>query len=307
MPVALLSHPAFERHEVPPNHPECPQRLTAIADALYAAGVYDLLTHVEARPATRAELALVHTEPYLQALFELRPAAGFVRIDPDTFVGPHTLAAAVHAAGAAIQASELVLNGDAEAAFCCVRPPGHHAGRDYAMGFCYLNNIAVAAAHALTKRTIERVAVLDFDVHHGNGTEDIFADDPRVLLCSVYQHPFYPHTGAADRPERIVNAPLPAGSDGAAVLGAIDTLWGPAIDRFAPQAIFVSAGFDGHAGDPLAEFRLTDADYTAVTEWIVARAAEHAAGRIVSCLEGGYSLDHLGGSVTAHLRALAGI
>ncbi len=307
MPVALLSHPSFERHEVPPGHPECPQRLAAITDALSAAGVYERLTPVEARPATPAELALVHSEAYLEALFELGPESGFVRIDPDTFVAPHTLEAAVLAAGAAVQASDLVLNGDAEAAFCCARPPGHHAGPDYAMGFCYLNNVAVAAAHALTYPAVERVAVLDFDVHHGNGTEDIFADDPRVLLCSVYQHPFYPFTGSGDQPERIVNAPLPAGSDGAAVLDAIETLWGPAIDRFAPQAFFLSAGFDAHAGDPLAEFHLSDADYTALTEWIIARAARHASGRIVSCLEGGYSLDHLGGAVSAHLRALAGI
>jgi len=307
MTTALVTHPVFNRHLVPEGHPECPQRLARILDALHAAGVFDLLAHIEAPAAARQALLRVHTDDYLYRLASLVPETGFAHFDADTVMSPDTLHAAEHAAGAAVAATDAVLSGEVRNAFCCVRPPGHHAGRDYAMGFCFLNNAAVAAAQALASGGIERVAILDFDVHHGNGTEDIFRDDERVLLCSAFQHPFYPGTGGDNVPGRIVNVPLPAGSDGEALLRALDTRWGPAIDAYRPGFLVLSAGFDAHDADPLAGLRLNDNDYLRITAWILERARQHAGGRIVSCLEGGYALDTLGGAVTAHVRTLAGL
>jgi acetoin utilization deacetylase AcuC-like enzyme len=271
--TALIYHPIFDRHEVAEGHPECPQRLSSITDALHVQHLYDHLLHVEARAATSEELERVH--------------------------------AARHAAGAAVLATELVLEGRTATAFCCVRPPGHHASKASAMGFCYYNNIAVAAAHALASGAVERVAILDFDVHHGNGTEDIFLRDDRVLLCSSYQHPFYPYTGAPSQPGHIANVPLSAGTRGSEFRKAIEAQWFPEIDRFAPQLILVSAGFDAHAGDPLAQLLLTVDDYTWITRRILELAEKHAAGRIVSSLEGGYALDALAASACAHVQALA--
>jgi len=233
------------------------------------------------------------------------PSEGFEHLDPDTWLRPQTLPAARHAAGAAVLATELVLEGRVSTAFCCVRPPGHHAGRASAMGFCYYNNVAVAAAHALASGAVARVAILDFDVHHGNGTEEIFLSDDRVLLCSSYQHPFYPYTGAPSQPGHIANVPLPAGTRGTDFRAAIEAQWLPEIDRFAPQLIFVSAGFDAHAGDPLAQLLLTVDDYTWITERILELAGKHAQGRIVSSLEGGYALDALAASAGEHVRVLA--
>jgi acetoin utilization deacetylase AcuC-like enzyme len=235
------------------------------------------------------------------------PSEGFEHLDPDTWLSPDTLPAARHAAGAAVLATDLVLEGRVGTAFCCVRPPGHHAGAASAMGFCYYNNIAVAAAHALSSGAVQRVAVLDFDVHHGNGTEEIFLHDDSVLLCSSYQHPFYPYTGAPSEPGRIANVPLPAGTRGADFRQAIEAHWLPEIDRFAPQLIFVSAGFDAHAGDPLAQLLLTVDDFTWITHRIVELAQKHANGRVVSSLEGGYDLDALAACACAHVQALAGL
>jgi acetoin utilization deacetylase AcuC-like enzyme len=305
--TALLYHPIFDRHEVADGHPECPQRLTSITDALHAQHLYDHLVKVEARAATRQELERVHEIRYLDMLEARAPSAGFEQLDPDTWLGPHTLPAARHAAGAAVLATELVLEGRVATAFCCVRPPGHHAGKASAMGFCYYNNIAVAAAHALASGAVERVAILDFDVHHGNGTEEIFLRDDRVLLCSSYQHPFYPYSGAASEPGHIANVPLPAGTRGSEFRKAIEAHWLPEIERFAPQLVFVSAGFDAHAGDPLAQLLLTVDDYTWITARIVELAKQHAEGRIVSSLEGGYALDALAASACAHVQTLAGL
>jgi acetoin utilization deacetylase AcuC-like enzyme len=303
--TALLYHPIFDRHEVADGHPECPQRLSSITDALHAQHLYDHLLHVEARAATAEELQRVHAAWYLEMLEARAPSEGFEHLDPDTWLSPNTLPAARHAAGAAVLATELVLDGRVPTAFCCVRPPGHHAGKASAMGFCYYNNVAVAAAHALTSGAVERVAILDFDVHHGNGTEEIFLHDDRVLLCSSYQHPFYPYTGAPSQPGRIANVPLPAGTKGPDFRAALEAQWLPEIDRFAPQLIFVSAGFDAHAGDPLAQLLLTVDDYTWITQRIVELAGRHAGGRIVSSLEGGYALDALAASACAHVRTLA--
>jgi acetoin utilization deacetylase AcuC-like enzyme len=303
--TALISHPLFERHQVPDGHPECPQRLAWIRDALLEQGVWDFLEHVEAPAATREQLARVHTGAYLDSLERRAPAEGLVRVDPDTYMGPDSLAAALHAAGAAVHATDLVIDGRVGNAFACVRPPGHHAIRDAAMGFCLYNNVAVGAAHALSTDTIDRVAILDFDVHHGNGTEDIFRGHPDVLFCSTYQHPFYPYTNSPSRDGDVVNVPLPAGSGSAAFRDAVREHWVPAIEAFAPQMIFVSAGFDAHVADPLGGLALTDTDYAWVTDRIMELAERFADGRIVSCLEGGYSQTALGPAVAAHVRSLA--
>ncbi len=216
-----------------------------------------------------------------------------------------TLDAAWHAAGAAVMATDLVLTGRSCNAFCAVRPPGHHAQRDHAMGFCFFNNVAVAAAHALEEHGLDRVAILDFDVHHGNGTEEIFAHDERVLLCSVFQHPFYPFGGSDTLQPHVINTPLPAGSTGDAIRRTITEHWLPAVDSFRPQMILVSAGFDGHVEDEMAQFQLIDDDYRWVSEAIMNIATRHAQGKIVSCLEGGYALNALGRCVCTHIRILA--
>ncbi len=285
------------------GHPESPARLGAIRDALLARGLLDFLVEHPAPRATREQLARVHGAGHIDWLFDLAPTAGVEFIDGDTVMTPATLEAALRAAGALVAATDLVVDGAATSAFCSVRPPGHHAERDRAMGFCFFNNVAVGAAHALA-RGLERVAVLDFDVHHGNGTEDIFAGEPRVLVCSAFQHPFYPGTARASVPGHLVNTPLPAGTGSAAFRAAIERDWVPAIDAFRPQLLFVSAGFDAHRDDPLGGLRLDDADYAWVTRLIVAAARRHAGGRVVSALEGGYDLAALGRAVAAHVAVL---
>lgn len=303
--TAYITHPAFIAHETPEGHPECSRRLSAIEDQLHADGIYDLLQHLLAPRAAREQVARVHTERHIDALEQLSPAAGFVSIDADTFMGAHTLEAAWRAAGAAILATDLVIAAGAQNAFCAVRPPGHHAQRDRAMGFCFFNNVAIAAAHALEEHRLERVAILDFDVHRGNGTEDIFADDERVLLCSTFQHPYYPFGDTDMRRPHVVNVPLPAGTGSDKYRAALTQHWIPAVDQFRPQMVFVSAGFDGHVEDSLADFYLTDGDYLWLSQVIMAIANRHAEGRIVSCLEGGYALKALRRCVSVHIRTLA--
>jgi acetoin utilization deacetylase AcuC-like enzyme len=306
MTIALISHPDCLRHEMGPDHPESPARLHAIQDQLVASGLDMVLYHRDAPRASRAELERVHAADYVQSIFDLAPASGTVALDPDTTMNPYTLSAALHAAGAAVLGVDLVMTGEMTAAFCNVRPPGHHAERARAMGFCFFNNVAVGAAHALAEHGLQRVAIVDFDVHHGNGTEDIFRDEPRVLLCSSFQHPFYPHTGADTRSEHIVNVPLPAGTAGQDFRDAIEAHWLPALEAFAPELVMVSAGFDGHFEDDMAQLNLNEADYSWVTRLIKAIADRHADGRVVSMLEGGYALHALGRSVAAHLKALQG-
>ncbi len=301
----LLSHPELARHAMQPGHPERPERLRAALDGLRAAGLLERMPQVEARPAARDQLERVHDPAYVEALWGAAPQSGLVRLDPDTALGPHSLAAALRAAGAAAQAVDLVLAGAAPAAFCCVRPPGHHAERRRAMGFCFFDNIAVAAAHALAQHGLERVALVDFDVHHGNGTEDIFQSDPRVLFCSSFQHPHYPFSGADTRSDHIRNVPLPAGTGGAGYRQAVAAAWFAALDRFAPQLLFFSAGFDAHRADPLAQLELDEDDFAWVTAEVLGVCRPHTGGRVVSCLEGGYDLGALGRSVAAHVAALA--
>jgi len=302
--TAYITHPSSLLHDMGPYHPECPDRLTSIADALVGSGLDAYLTHYEAPQATDAQLARVHGRDYIAALKAASPSAGLHYIDPDTAMCPHTLAAAQHAAGAAVLATDLVAGGTCITAFCAVRPPGHHAERHRAMGFCLFNNVAVGAMHALHEHGIERVAVVDFDVHHGNGTEDVFANDPRVLMVGTFQHPLYPYSGTENVAPNMVNIPLSAGSGSDAFRAAVRDHWLPALDAQRPQIVYVSAGFDAHREDPLANLRLTDADYAWVTRELIAVAKRHASGRIVSTLEGGYALPALGRSAVEHVREL---
>lgn len=219
----------------------------------------------------------------------------------------HTWSAALRAAGAAIAATDAVMAGELENAFCAVRPPGHHACRDQAMGFCFFNNVAVAARYVLDRHGLQRVAVIDFDVHHGNGTEDILRGDPRVLMASFFQHPFYPYSGAEGGADNMLNVPVPAYTRGGAIREIVDTVWMPRLEAFRPEMVFISAGFDAHREDDLGQLGLTDADYGWITQRIKDLAQRHARGRIVSCLEGGYNLSALARSVEAHLRVLADV
>jgi acetoin utilization deacetylase AcuC-like enzyme len=307
MHTAYLTHPSCLQHDMGGWHPESPARLRAIDDRLHAAHLFDFLAHHDAPAATREQLLRVHDAAYVDAVEAASPASGLVALDPDTSMNPHTLAAARHAAGGAVRAVDLVMRGEVANAFVACRPPGHHATRNQAMGFCFFNNVAVAAAHALAAHGLERVAVVDFDVHHGNGTEDIFRDEPRVLLCSTFQHPFYPYCGADTASAHIVNVPLPAHTSGRSYREAFAERVVPRLDAFAPQLLCCSAGFDGHREDDMAQFGLVEADYVWITEQVMAVAARHAQGRIVSVLEGGYDLSSLGRSVAAHVKALAGL
>lgn len=307
MPTAYISHPDTLLHVMDGSHPESPARIAAIKERLIAAQVYDHLQLHEAPLATDEQLARVHSPAYVQRIRAIAPPAGIVRLDPDTAMGPMTLSAALHAAGALVLATDLVMAGKARNAFCCIRPPGHHAGIANAAGFCIFNNVAVGVAHALARHGLERVAIIDFDVHHGDGTENIFRDNPHVMLCSTFQHPFYPYRGADSRSARMVNVPLPAMTDGMGFRAAVENEFAPALERFKPQMVFVSAGFDAHAQDPLAELRLVRDDYTWITEFILQVARKYAKDRVVSTLEGGYDLTSLADSATAHVRTLAGL
>ncbi len=305
MPTAYITHPACLLHDMGPWHPESPARLAAIVVGLQAAGLHDALRHWEAPRAERTALLRVHTAAHVAAIEASAPESGLTALDADTAMNPHSLEAAYRAAGAAVLAVDRVMAGAAGNAFCAVRPPGHHAGRGRAMGFCLFNNVAVAAAHALEAHGLARVAVVDFDVHHGNGTEDIFRDDPRLLLLSTFQHPHYPYCGADTASDHIVNVPLPAGTDGAAYRAAFEARVLPALEAFRPEFVFCSAGFDGHREDPLAQFALLEADYAWITEQVCAVAQRHARGRIVSTLEGGYEPGALGRSAAAHIGVLS--
>ena len=311
MTTVFYSHPDCRGHDMGAGHPECPQRLDAISDHLLATGLDIALDFRDAPQATLEQLARAHTTHYIteiKDLLEQVRASGVSKaLDPDTVACPATLAAALRAAGAAVAATDDVLAGRADTAFCSVRPPGHHATRDEAMGFCFFNNVAIAARHALDVHGLQRVAIIDFDVHHGNGTEDIIAGDERVLMCSFFQHPLYPYSGAVPKCTNMVNVPFAPYTRGPAVRAAIEQMWLPALERFTPQMIFISAGFDAHRDDDLGQMGLVEADYEWITQRLVDVARRHGQGRIVSCLEGGYSLSALARSVAAHLRVLAGL
>jgi len=311
MTTAFYSHADCRAHDMGRGHPECPQRLAAIHDHLIATELASALDLRDAPLATAAQIERAHSTRFisaLQASIEPLAASGkHLALDPDTSAGPGTWNAVLRSAGAALAATDAVIDGHAANAFCAVRPPGHHATRHQAMGFCFFNNVAVAARHALDARGFARVAIIDFDVHHGNGTEDIIAGDERILMASFFQHPLYPYSGAMPKGTNMVNLPIPPYSRGSVVRAAIEQMWLPRLDDFKPQMLFVSAGFDAHREDELGQLGLIEADYTWITERMVDVAARHAEGRIVSCLEGGYNLAALARSVAAHLRVLAGV
>lgn len=312
--TGYFTHPDCRKHEMGASHPECPARLDAIEDRLLVTGVGDALDRREAPLASFNDIELAHDGAHVARMRDLCREMGrhvadglvaYVRIDPDTLMNSHTWDAAQRAAGAAIAATDAVIAGELENAFCAVRPPGHHACHDKAMGFCFFNNVAIAARHALEHHGLQRVAIVDFDVHHGNGTEDILGGDGRVLMVSFFQHPFYPYTGDGPHAENMVNVPVPAYTKGMAVRELIETYWMPRLEAFKPEMIFISAGFDAHREDDLGQMGLVEQDYAWITSRIRDVARKHAQGRIVSSLEGGYNLDALGRSVEAHIRVLA--
>jgi len=305
MTTAYLTHPSSLKHEMGAGHPECPARIHAIEDQLIASGLLNFLDQHEAPAATKEQLARVHSSNYIESIFKLSPQSDLVYLDADTAMNPYSLEAALHAAGAAVKAVDLVMSGQAENAFCNIRPPGHHAGRSSAAGFCIFNNVAVAAAHALEQHGLQRVAIADFDVHHGNGTDEIFNGDARVMLCSTFRHPYYPYHGVESANEHIINVPLAAGANGTEFRAAVSGQWLPALERFQPQLLLISAGFDAHREDDMGGLALREADYAWVTETLKDLARRYASGRIVSTLEGGYALHALGRSVVAHIRVLS--
>ena len=311
MPTAFYSHAECRLHDMGAGHPECPQRLDAITDQLLASGLDIALDYRDAPLATLAQIERAHTARYVTQLkdfLEQVQASGEPRrLDPDTVACPGTWRAALRAAGAAVAATEAVLRGEVDNAFCSVRPPGHHATRDETMGFCFFNNVAIAARHALDVMGLQRVAIIDFDVHHGNGTEDIIAGDERVLMCSFFQHPLYPNSGDVPKGTNMVNVPIPPYTRGLAVREMIDLMWMPRLEAFAPQMLFISAGFDAHREDDLGQLGLVEADYEWITRRLMDIAQRHGRGRIVSCLEGGYALSALARSVVSHLRVLADV
>lgn len=302
--TAWYSHPDCLAHEMGAWHPESPGRLSAIDDRMIASGLSEVVVHEDVPFADEADVLRVHTRALLDGLRHNAPSSGYTALDADTMMCPSTLHAVMRAAGAAVAATDAVVEGRARNAFCSIRPPGHHATRTSAMGFCFVNNVAVAARRALDVHGLERVAIVDFDVHHGNGTENIFSGDRRVLMVSFFQHPFYPYSGVDHPASNMINVPLPAYADGAAVRAVVERKWLPALDAFRPQMIFISAGFDAHREDELGQMRLVEADYAWMTEQVMAVAERHAQGRIVSCLEGGYDLSALGRSVAVHVKAL---
>jgi len=311
MTTAFYSHPDSREHDMGRGHPECPQRLDAIHDHLIATGLAGALDQREAPLATLAQIERAHSVGFvteLQDQIEPLAASGArLALDPDTSAGPGTWNAVMRGAGAAVAATDAVITGDAANAFCAVRPPGHHATRDRAMGFCFFNNVAVAARHALDVRGLQRVAIIDFDVHHGNGTEDIIAGDERILMASFFQHPLYPYSGSVPMGTNMINVPIAPYSRGDVVRAAISDMWLPRLEEFKPQMLFISAGFDAHREDDLGQLGLVEADYAWITQRLMEVAERHAQGRIVSCLEGGYNLSALARSVAAHLRVLAGL
>ena len=312
--TGYFSHPDCKKHEMGAGHPECPERLDAIDDWLLATGVAAALDQREAPLAALRDIELAHDRMMVagirglsEALTDEINAGGpsHAQIDPDTALNVHSWNSALRAAGATIAATDAVMAGEMENAFCAVRPPGHHACRDHSMGFCVFNSVAVAAKYALARHGLARVAIIDFDVHHGNGTEDIIRGDDRILMLSFFQHPFYPHSGTRAQADNMVNVPVSAYTKGAEIRELIDLLWIPRLEEFKPEMLFISAGFDAHRDDDLGQMGLVEQDYAWITDRLKNVARRHAKGRIVSSLEGGYNLNALARSVEAHIRVLA--
>lgn len=306
MTIAIISHNSCQLHDNgSPYHPECAERLGAIQDRMISSGMDWVVAPYDAEPAKYEDLARVHTNQYIDSVYEAAPSEGIIELDGDTNMSPRSLEAALHSAGAAVMAVDLVMANQHKKAFCTVRPPGHHAKRGNAAGFCIFNNIAVGAAYALDHYGLERVAIVDFDVHHGDGTEDIVKDEARVLFCSSFQHPYYPNSGFDTDLPNILNEPLPAGTTGAQWRKIVSEKWLPAINDFKPQLIMISAGFDSHLEDEMGGFKFVEKDYIWITEELCNLAKTHCEGRVISCLEGGYEMSSLGRSVVAHIKAMA--
>jgi acetoin utilization deacetylase AcuC-like enzyme len=306
MTSAYITHPACLLHEMGEVHPERPARIRAIEERLEASGLLAQMTRFESPAADDADLFAIHAPEYVSAVRAAAPKAGRVRLDPDTSMNPASLTAALRAAGAAKLACDLVIKGETKTAFLNIRPPGHHAEYDKPMGFCIFNNAALAARRALETHKLNRVLIVDFDVHHGNGTEDIFKNDDRVMLCSSFQHPFYPYSplSRTGTNPNILKSPLLAGTGGDELKKLVEESWRPAWETFRPEFVVVSAGFDAHEADPIGGLRWTEADFAWITGEIVALANQFAAGKIVSCLEGGYDLGALAASASAHAGVL---
>lgn len=304
MTTAFFSHDDCNKHNMGPEHPERPERMAAIQSYLADTALDQDLDYVRPDEITRDQLLTVHPESYLKQLDMMQPTRGRVFTDPDTAMMPDTLRAARLAAGANIQAVDMVMSSQVTNAFVCARPPGHHAERSKSMGFCFYNNVALAAMRALSFHRLERVAIIDFDVHQGNGTVDIVGGDERILMCSSFQHPFYPHTHVHRQAENIINIPLPADCSALDYRNAVEAGWLKRLQNFKPQLVLISAGFDAHKLDPMAEFNLETEDFRWLTEMLVSVAKDHANDRIISTLEGGYHLKALAESVATHLEVL---
>ena len=304
MTTAYISHPDFMKHEMGRHHPECPERIQAIEDQLIQSRLDGHLKRIDPPLATEADITRVHSEDHLAFIKSKAPTSGYAMIDGDTIMNSSTWKVSLRAAGAAIAAVDAVMKGEVNNAFCAVRPPGHHAEPHRSMGFCVFNTIAIATRYAIEQYDLDRVAVIDFDVHHGNGTEAAFIDDPHVLMCSFFQHPFYPYSGL-EGGDNMVNIPLPASTSGKLVREMISKIWIPRLQEFKPQLIMISAGFDAHREDDLGQMGLVEDDYVWITQQLMNVANQSCDGKIVSCLEGGYNLSALGRSVAAHLKTLA--
>ncbi|MEO8301720.1 MAG: histone deacetylase family protein [Rhizomicrobium sp.] len=302
-----MTHQDCIAHEPGRGHPEAPGRLSAILD-IFREPEFSGVHRLEAPLGREADIILVHDPSFVRSVLAAVPATGHAALDADTILSPGSGAAALRAVGAVTDAVDAVIAKRAQNAFCAVRPPGHHAEPTHAMGFCLFNSIAIAARHAQTMHGLTRVAIVDFDVHHGNGTQTVAESDPTLFFASSHQYPLYPGTGAAEETGlgNIVNAPLAAGTDGAGFRRAFETRILPALDAFAPELLLVSAGFDAHRADPLAGLELEEADFAWVTTRLMEAAQRHCDGKLVSVLEGGYDLKALAGSAAAHLSALMG-
>lgn len=304
MITSFITHPDCALHDMGPWHPENPLRLNAIADQLQLSGLMNEMMQYRARPVTPEQLYRAHPEAHIRSLQLSQPEQGFTALEDETLLCPRSLEAAAYAAGAAVRGIDQLMNNQADNVFCAVRPPGHHAERVESMGFCFYNNIAVAALHALEEYKLERVAIVDFDVHHCNGTVDIFRNDPRVMVCSSFQHPFYPWRYADETAEHIINTPLEAQTGSLVFRNTIEHSWLPALQNFKPQLLLVSAGFDAHREDPMGELNLEDDDYYWITQMLMDVANSYSKGHLLSVLEGGYELGPLARSVHRHLEAL---
>ncbi|WP_334118694.1 histone deacetylase family protein [Limnobacter sp.] len=305
MTTAFISHSDCALHNPGLGHPESMARLRAIRDRLESSELWPHLVHCEAPEVPWSAVTAVHAPAYVESIKARFPLKRNIDIDGDTTLSEFSLGAARRAAGACVHAVDLVMAHAVNNAFCAVRPPGHHACVDRAMGFCVFNNVAIAAQHAIDAYRLERVLIVDFDVHHGNGTEHVFANNPKILMCGTFQSPLYPFSGGLDVARNMINCPIQPGGGREEIKHAIQTHWVDAIDQFKPQLVLVSAGFDAHESDPLADMTLTTEDYGWITKFLVRVADEYCDGKLVSTLEGGYELEALADSVYAHVEALA--